>query len=100
MFYYIGNPHPFQTHNFVSIVISPMNHPLCPSIYMSCKPNFSLMDEQVLIKLYTVTVYDPRMCTKKKLGFKIFQGDHHKCGMGILFCDFTQTHAVVFWGLI
>jgi len=32
---------------------------------MSRKPNFSLTAESILVKLYTVVVYDLRMCMKE-----------------------------------
>ena len=32
---------------------------------MSCKRNVSSIDEQILMKLYTVVVYDLRMCMKE-----------------------------------
>jgi len=32
----------------------------CPSVHMSCNPNSSLMDEPILMKLYTV--YELKMC--------------------------------------
>jgi len=36
----------------------------CLQVYISPKCNFSLMDRQILIKLYTVTVQPLRMCMK------------------------------------
>jgi len=38
---------------------------VCPSVQISCKHNSSLMDKPILIKLYTVVVYDLRMCMKE-----------------------------------
>ena len=51
------------------------NHHVCP---MSCKHNFSLMDEAILMKLYTVAVKDLRMGMKEDnhLGPSYFKGDN------------------------
>jgi len=48
------------------------------SVHMSCKHNFSLMDEAILMKLYTVAVKDLRMCMKEDnhLGPSYFKGDN------------------------
>ena len=42
-----------------------MNQPVCPSVWLSCKLNSSLLDELILMKLYIVTVYYLRMCIKE-----------------------------------
>jgi len=52
-----------------------MNHPVHPYVQMSCKKNFTLTDEAIQMKLYTVEVYDLRMCMKEgKPRSNMFQG--------------------------
>ena len=47
------------------------------SVQMFLKPNASLTDEQVLVKLYKVTVYDLRWGMKEDYpGLKYFKGDN------------------------
>ena len=59
-------------------IILPVCSPVCFSVQMSCK-RFSFTDELILIKLYTVTVYDLRMCMKEdNPSLKYFKGD--SCG--------------------
>jgi len=41
------------------------NHPVCPSVQMSCSQNSSLTDEPVLMKHYIVAVNNLRMCMKE-----------------------------------
>ena len=44
---------------------------------MSCKPNSSLPDEPILMKLYTVAVYVLNLCTKEdKPGRNYIKGDN------------------------
>jgi len=50
---------------------------LCLPVHMSCKCNSSLMDEPILMKLYTIAVY--HMCMKEdNPGLKHFKGDKFK----------------------
>jgi len=44
-----------------------MNHPVLPSVCLliSFEPNFSLRDKPKLVKLYTVAVYNLRMCMEE-----------------------------------
>jgi len=45
---------------------------------MSCKRNSFLTHELILIKLYTVVVFNLRMCIKKNNpGWKYFKGDDY-----------------------
>jgi len=47
------------------------------SVQMSCKRNSSLTDEPKMMKLYTVAVYDLKMCMKgDKPGLKYFMADN------------------------
>ena len=50
---------------------------ICPSVNLYlCKCSFFLMDKQILMKLYTVAVYDLRMCMKERNhGQNYFKGD-------------------------
>ena len=41
---------------------------------MSCKFNSSLMNKPILMKLYTVAVYDLRMCMKEVTQSELVQG--------------------------
>ena len=53
------------------------NHLVRPSVHMYCKLNFSLMNEPILMKLYTVVVYHLRMCIKEdKSGLNNVKGDN------------------------
>ena len=53
------------------------NHPVHPSVLMSCKSNFSLMNEPVLMKFYTVAVNNLRKCIKEDIpGQTYFKGDN------------------------
>ena len=48
---------------------------------LSCKCSSSLMDEPMLMKLYTVAVYTLRMCMKEdNPGSNYFKGDNKLCG--------------------
>ena len=49
---------------------------LRPSVSISHERNCSLTDERILIKRYTVVVYDLRMCMKEEdLDTNYFKGD-------------------------
>ena len=44
------------------------------------------MDKPILMKLYTVVVYDLMMCMKvNNLGPNNFKGDNYVCGTGVIF---------------
>jgi len=48
------------------------NYPVCPDI---CNHNSLLTDEQILMKLNTVAVYDLRMCMKENKSDPKYKGD-------------------------
>ena len=52
---------PAQTKLLVGGGVS-RNHPVHPSVQISYKSNFSLMNEPVLMKFYTVAVNNQRIC--------------------------------------
>ena len=55
---------------------------------MSSKRNFCFMDEPILMKLYTVALYDLRKCMKEEdPGRSYFTGDYksYKTGSGGIF---------------
>ena len=59
---------------------------------MSCKHNSSLADTLILMKLYTVVVYDLRMFIKEdNSGRKNIKGENYLCRTGDILCDSTQT---------
>jgi len=46
-------------------------------VHMSCKCDFSLTDEVLLMKLYTVAVYNLKMCMEENTpGLKYFKKDY------------------------
>jgi len=52
------------------------NHPVDLSVNIYCKLNSSLMNEPILMKLYTVVVYNLRMCIKEdNSSLKKIKGD-------------------------
>ena len=71
-----------------------MSKPVCPSVCMSkclVSPTSPLTDVPMLLKLYTVAVYDLRMCMEgDKPGLKYFKGDNQQCRTGVSFCDWTH----------
>jgi len=46
------------------------------AVHMTCKCNSSLMDEPILMKLYTVAVYNLRVYMKDNPGPNFFKGDN------------------------
>jgi len=61
------------------------------SAQMSSKRNFCFMDEPILMKLYTVALYDLRKCMKEEdPGRSYFKGDYksYKTGSGGIFSLF------------
>ena len=53
------------------------NHPVRISVQISCKPNSSWLHELILMALYTVAVYNVRMCMKENSsGLKYLKGDY------------------------
>ena len=53
------------------------NQPVPLPVQLSCKCNSSLTDQPILMKLYTVTVFDMRICRKEdNPGPNYFKGDN------------------------
>jgi len=53
------------------------NHPVRQSVHMSCKHNSRVTDGPILMKHYTVAVYNLRICMKEdNRGLKYFKGEH------------------------
>jgi len=86
----------FQNYNFhvsIFIHVPPANKPLgiyrngpvhqsiCLSVQMSCKHNFSQTVEMIMMKLYTVDLYNLRIAIKEyNLCPKYIKGGNKKCG--------------------
>ena len=70
---------------------------------MSCKHNSSLTDEPILMKLYTVIVYDMKMCMKKENpDSNYFKWDNwsytlYSTAGGVSFCDLTDSYSYVYF---
>ena len=66
--------------------VCPSICPSCLSVQMSCKHNSPLRDIQMLMKVYTVAVYDLRMCKKEdNPGPNYFKGDNRQLDSGYPF---------------
>jgi len=62
---------------------SSVRPPVRPCVHMSCKRNTSLTDEVILMKLYTVAVYDQTMYLKEDIpDWMYVKGDEYWYGTG------------------
>ena len=74
------------------------NHPVRLSVsYFNFKSNFSLTDELIPMKVYTVEIYDLRMCLKNyNPCLNHLKVDNQLWGTQVSFCTLSLTHSSSF----